>query len=69
MMEVFRDLYLHGDREQVAAVIAEVERSLTGGWTRDSVAEAGMRSFATANFVIYCLQRSAIGLGAPVFRM
>jgi hypothetical protein len=52
-MEVFRDLYLHGDREQVAAVIAEVERALTGGWTRDSAAEEGMRSL-TAGSVTYC---------------
>jgi hypothetical protein len=54
MMEVFRDLYLHGDREQVAAAIAEVERSLPGGWTRDSVAEAGMRSVARAGPITYC---------------
>jgi hypothetical protein len=53
-MEVFRDLYVHGDREQVAAVIAEVEHSLTGGWTRDSAAEAGMRSVAGAGSVTYC---------------
>ncbi len=46
-MEIFRDLYLHGDREQVAAVIAEVENSPTAGWARDTVIETGMRSFST----------------------
>jgi hypothetical protein len=67
-MEVFRDLYLHGDREQVAAVIAEVERSLTGGWTRDSVAEEGMRSLM-AGSVTYCFfcTREAGRPGARVF--
>ncbi len=52
-MEIFRDLYLRGDREQVAAVIADVERSLTAGWARDTVIETGMRSFSTVG-PVYC---------------
>jgi hypothetical protein len=53
-MEIFRDLYIHGSGEQVAAMIAEVERSPSGGWTRDSVAEARMRSIATDGPATYC---------------
>src|SRR5262245_11255644 len=53
-MEVFRDLYVHGSPEQVAALIAEVERSLSGGWLRDSVAEARLRTLSTGGSTTYC---------------
>lgn len=53
-MEIFRDLDIHGSREQVAAVMAEVERSLGSGWTRDSAAEARLRTAAPDGPGTYC---------------
>jgi hypothetical protein len=38
-MEIFRDLFLRGERERLAALMADVERSLPQGWTRDRTTE------------------------------
>lgn len=53
-MEIFRDLNIRGSREQVAVLIAEVKRSLTCGWTRNSVIEGSMRSLSTNSSLTYC---------------
>ncbi len=53
-MEIFRDLYIYGGREQIATVMAEVERSLSDGWARDSAAEARIRSIDPDGPAIYC---------------
>ena len=41
-MEVFRDLYLHGDAAQLAALVDAIERSLPEDWTRDKATEEGL---------------------------
>jgi hypothetical protein len=53
-MEIFRDLYIYGGQEQIAAVMTEVERSLSDGWARDSDAEARMQSIDPNGRSIYC---------------
>src|SRR6266542_3739854 len=54
VMEVFRDLYLHGEATQLAAVIDAMERSLPEDWTRDKATEEGMRLNARKPGPIYC---------------
>src|SRR5947209_2338624 len=34
-MRVFRDLFIRGEPEGIAAAVDEINRSLTGGWFRD----------------------------------
>jgi hypothetical protein len=34
-MRVFRDLFVRGEPDRIAATIDEIDRSLTGGWFRD----------------------------------
>src|SRR5258707_1269131 len=34
-MRVFRDLFIRGEPEKIAAAVDEIDRSLTGGWFRD----------------------------------
>ena len=38
-MEVFREMYLRGEPEQLAATIDEIERRMPPGWSRDREAE------------------------------
>src|SRR5690242_588318 len=68
-MEIFRELYIDGSREQVATVMAEIERSLSGGWARDSINEAGMRSIDPDGPAIYCFSctREADRPSATIF--
>jgi hypothetical protein len=47
-MQVFRDLFLRGEPDRLVAALAEVERSLTGGWFRDAEAERRLAA-ATAS--------------------
>lgn len=35
-MQVFRDLTVRGEPDRLAATVAEIDRSLTGGWSRDA---------------------------------
>jgi hypothetical protein len=68
-MEIFRDLYIYGGREQIAAVMAEVERSLGNGWAKDSAAEARIRSVDPDGPAVYCFSctREAGRPAATVF--
>jgi hypothetical protein len=43
-MEVFRDLLIRGEREQVAALMDDVEKSLPPGWVRNRVMEGQLRT-------------------------
>jgi hypothetical protein len=43
-MEIFRDLLIHGEREQVAALMDDIEKSLPPGWVRNRVMESQLRT-------------------------
>ena len=43
-MEVFRDLFLRGESEQLAALMDDVEKSLSSGWVRDRTTEGILRA-------------------------
>jgi len=43
-MEVFRDLFLRGESEQLAALMDDVEKSLPSGWVRDRTTEGILRA-------------------------
>jgi hypothetical protein len=45
-MEVFRDLFLRGESEQLAKLMDEVEKSLPPGWVRDRTIEGQLRALA-----------------------
>jgi hypothetical protein len=51
-MQVFRDLVLQGEPDRLAATLAEVDRSLTGGWFRDTETEKRLAA-TTANRSAY----------------
>jgi hypothetical protein len=53
-MEVFRDLTIHGDAEELTRTLDLVERSLTGGWSRDRVVEERLQRLGTRKAVDYC---------------
>lgn len=57
-MQVFRELFIMGSSEHLAATVAEVERSLTGGWTRDRAEEERMRPLATRGQPTCCFSRA-----------
>jgi hypothetical protein len=63
-MQVFRDLLILGGAEQLAATVAEVERSLAGAWTRDRAEEEQMQSLATRSQPTYCFSCATEG-GRP----
>jgi hypothetical protein len=46
-MEVFRDLFLRGEREQLAGLMDDVEKSLPSGWERDRTIEEKLRTLAS----------------------
>jgi hypothetical protein len=54
MMEVFRDLTIHGDAERLARMMDLVERSLTGGWSRDRGIEEHLQGLGPRKAVEYC---------------
>jgi hypothetical protein len=45
-MEIFRDLYLRGESEQLAALMDEVGKNLPPGWVRDRAIEGQLRALA-----------------------
>jgi hypothetical protein len=45
-MEVFRDMLIRGDNEQVAALMDALEASLPVGWLRDRTIEGKLRNLA-----------------------
>ena len=53
-MKVFRDLFLRGDPELLLAAMAEVERHLADGWSRDAEAEGNLRAMALRGEPTYC---------------
>ena len=54
-MNVFRDLYVNADTEQMAAAVAEMEQAMPEGWARDTTAEARTHAFPiTTKRVNYC---------------
>jgi hypothetical protein len=53
-MEVFRDLIIRGDAEQLARTMDLVERSLTDGWSRDRVIEQRLQQLGSRKAVDYC---------------
>jgi hypothetical protein len=53
-MKVFRDLFLRGGPDRLLAAMAEIERRLTDGWSRDPEAEATLRSAALKEGPVYC---------------
>src|SRR6266516_3035653 len=44
VVEVYRDLFIRGSADQVAAVVEEIDRSLADGWSRDRETEERMRA-------------------------
>jgi len=61
-MQVFRDLYLRCDAERLTATLAEIERSLTAGWSRDRGSETRMRSTSVDNRPVFCFACTKEGL-------
>lgn len=53
-MEVFRELFLHGDDEHLAATVAEMERFLPAHWSRDEASETRLREIAIDDELMYC---------------
>jgi hypothetical protein len=54
-MEVFRDLYVKADADTMASAIAEMEKSLPAGWSRDKAAEDRIKKFSDPiNPIFYC---------------
>jgi hypothetical protein len=60
-MEVFRDLYIHCTSEQFTLLMGDVERSLTGGWTRDVAEEKRLRSLPFFEPSTSCFSCAAAG--------
>ena len=54
-MEVFRDLYITANAEKMAAAVAEIEKAMPAGWSRDKSAETRSRSAPVlTQRVTYC---------------
>ncbi len=53
-MQVFRDLFIRGDTDQLVATMQEVERSLTDGWSRDVAVERDLQSRPLRKEQWYC---------------
>lgn len=60
-MQVFRELSLHGEPEQLTAVVDAITRSLTDGWSRDVEAEEHLRAVSfgarRARYAFACAAR------------
>jgi hypothetical protein len=52
-MEVFRDMLIRGENEQVAAVMDSLEGSLPVGWLRDRAIEAKLRNLTQRTKLTY----------------
>jgi hypothetical protein len=70
-MDIFREIHLRGSTEQVDAVVREVEKSLTAGWTRDAKQESRMRSMSSPDDATFCFTCDQAGKrpAATVFLM
>jgi hypothetical protein len=71
-MQVFRNLFLRGEPDRLAAVAESIRQAVNGDWTRDTDAEAHMRSFAAnVHDESYCFKCSKRGRrpAATVFLM
>ncbi len=53
-MEVYRDLFIRGSTDQLAAVVDEIDRSLADGWSRDRETEERMRAKAVTARPPFC---------------
>lgn len=53
-METFRDLYIRGSNEQLAAAMSEIEQSLPDDWIRDTQAESRLRTMALNAKPTFC---------------
>jgi hypothetical protein len=54
-MEVFRDLYISASADKMAVAVAEIEKAMPTGWSRDRAAEARSRSAQVlTQRVTYC---------------
>jgi hypothetical protein len=58
-MEVYRELYLRMDPDQMAAVADQIERSPPQGWARDRAAEARLRAVPEPHSPTYCFTCAA----------
>jgi hypothetical protein len=47
-MQVFRDLFIRGEPDRLAATVAEIQRTLSEGWFRDEETERQLASFPAA---------------------
>jgi hypothetical protein len=47
-MQVFRDLFIRGEPDRLAATVAEIERALGKGWFRDEETERQLAALPTA---------------------
>ncbi len=59
-MQIFRDLILRGDSDQLAATVSEIEHTLNGCWTRDKAEEMRIQSLANQE-PIYCFRGNEKG--------
>jgi hypothetical protein len=60
-MEVFRDLSIRATADQMVALVAEVERSVPSGWTRDRAAESKAKTGTLGHGQPYCFGCRAEG--------
>lgn len=59
VMKVFRDLYISASAQSMAAAVATMEQTATGGWARDKNAEARWRGAPSATKrATYCFVRA-----------
>ncbi|MBX9627001.1 MAG: hypothetical protein K2X82_24580 [Gemmataceae bacterium] len=61
-MQVFRDLYVRGEPDQLAAAMGAIAAAVTGDWARNTEAEERMRELALRNegdtYCFSCLRRA-----------
>ncbi len=53
-MNIFRDLYIRGEADQLSATVDEIERSLNSGWARDKTTEQSLREMGITAKSTYC---------------
>jgi hypothetical protein len=66
-MEVYRDLFIRGSADQLAAVLDEVDRSLADGWSRDRELEGRMRTKVAKTPFCFACAEAADRPAATVF--
>lgn len=67
-MHVFRELFIRGEPDRLAATLAEIERTLSGGWFRDGETERQLAALPTAvrSSCFGCLEDGGNRPGATV---